>query len=349
MISARGEVMKIDNDKAEKIVDHMFKSKNIFGVVVSIEGECSNIYQSSRGNLNLESHFCIASITKMFTATVIYNLIYERKLSNDDTIDKFIDRENLNNLHVYRGQDYARVITIAHLLSQTSGLADFYTEKSKKYKPYSSQLFQQDRSITFDEILTRTRHLKAHFVPGSNKAYYSDLNFELLGLIAEKITGKLLEDLYQMYIFKPLKFVNTFICQPNSEFSHIYFGEKELHHPEAIASMIASGGIISNTEELMRFLKAFMNGELFPKMYIQQNQWNRIQWYPLTYSRGMMRCEMPRFMSPFIPAPEIIGHSGSTGSFAFYCPNKNVYMVGTYNQIKKVPFQLIYQLLNCIK
>ena len=349
MISARGEVMQIDNDKAQKIVNNMIKRNNIFGVVVSIEDESGNIFQSSRGNLKQESHFCIASITKLFTATVIYNLIHERKLSNDDTIDKFIDIENLKDLHVYRGQDYSREITIAHLLSHTSGLADFYTEKSKQYRPYSSQLFQQERPITFEEILTRTRQLKAHFVPGSNKAYYSDLNFELLGLVAERTTGKSLEGLYQMYIFKPLNFSNTFVCQPQSEFSHIYFGEKELHHPGAIASMIASGGIISNTEELMRFIKASMNGELFPKMYIQQNQWNRIQWYPLTYSRGMMRCEMPRFMSPFIPAPEIIGHSGSTGSFAFYCPNKKVYIVGTYNQIKKVPFQLIYQLLDSIK
>lgn len=48
-----------------------------------------------------------------------------------------------------------------------------------------------------------------------------------------------------------------------------------------------------------------------------------------------MRVKMPRIMSPFMPAPEIIGHSGSSGSFAFYCPSKQVYIVGTLNQTEK--------------
>ena len=285
----------------------------------------------------------------MFTAAVIYKLIDENKLSFDDTLAKFIDLDVLKDLHNFKGNNYAKEITVEQLLSHTSGLPDFYTEKSKNFAPYSNTVFKEDIPLTFEEIMNRTKQLKAHFAPCSNKAYYSDLNFELLGIIAEKTTSDTLENLYNSYIFNPLHFSNTFVCKVDSDFSPIYFGEKELHHPKAISSMIASGGIVSTTEELLRFLKAFMLGELFPNTFIQQNRWNRIQWYPLEYSHGMMRCKMARIMSPFISAPEIIGHSGSTGSFAFYCPDKKVYIVGTYNQVKRVPFQLIYQLLNCIK
>ncbi len=56
---------------------------------------------------------------------------------------------------------------------------------------------------------------------------------------------------------------------------------------------------------------------------------------------------MSRLMSPLFPAPEIIGHSGSSGTFAFYCPSKNLFITGTINQMNKQPFPLIYLLLHC--
>jgi len=62
----------------------------------------------------------------------------------------------------------------------------------------------------------------------------------------------------------------------------------------------------------------------------------------------MMRVKMSRLMSPFFPAPEILGHSGSSGSFAFYCPSRDLYIVGTMNQTEKNPFQLIYQMLDSV-
>jgi CubicO group peptidase (beta-lactamase class C family) len=106
--------------------------------------------------------------------------------------------------------------------------------------------------------------------------------------------------------------------------------------------------MISTAPELMKFLKAFFNGELFAKSNIESVEWNKIQFSPLEYGKGMMRVKMPRIMSPFMPAPEIIGHSGSSGSFAFYCPSKQVYIVGTLNQTEKNPFQTIYTMLNCV-
>jgi CubicO group peptidase (beta-lactamase class C family) len=38
-------------------------------------------------------------------------------------------------------------------------------------------------------------------------------------------------------------------------------------------------------------------------------------------------------MSPLTQSPDLIGHAGSTGAFAFYEPNKDLYLVGTFNQI----------------
>jgi D-alanyl-D-alanine carboxypeptidase len=65
----------------------------------------------------------------------------------------------------------------------------------------------------------------------------------------------------------------------------------------------------------------------------------------------MMRIKLPRVFSPLQPIPELIGHSGSTGSFAYYCPEKALYLAGTMNQItaQRRTFQLIIQIANALQ
>jgi hypothetical protein len=56
---------------------------------------------------------------------------------------------------------------------------------------------------------------------------------------------------------------------------------------------------------------------------------------------------MPRILSPFQPVPEMIGHSGSVGSVAFYVPEMEVYIVGTTNQQDQpnIAFQTMIKIL----
>ena len=46
-----------------------------------------------------------------------------------------------------------------------------------------------------------------------------------------------------------------------------------------------------------------------------------------------MRFKLPRIVSPFRATPEFLGHSGSTGSFSFYVPDRGVAIAGTVNQM----------------
>ena len=115
-----------------------------------------------------------------------------------------------------------------------------------------------------------------------------------------------------------------------------------------MASFGPDGGIVSTAEESMTFLKAFFAGTLFPARYLPElYQWNKI-FFPLQYGVGLMRFQLPRFMSPFSPAPELLGHSGLSGAFAFYAPERSVYLTGTVNQIAQPgrSFRLLLRLLN---
>lgn len=104
-----------------------------------------------------EAQFRIASITKTFVASIILQLLEEGKLALDQPIIEQlapIDYLDIANVHFYNDTAYAAAITIEHLLSHRSGLADifhdkafpfylgFYLNKQKQYSPGSSGLFR---------------------------------------------------------------------------------------------------------------------------------------------------------------------------------------------------------------
>lgn len=337
-------------NKLDKLLHKTVDHKKVFGSVIHIEstnGEFSWI--KAAGTMKIDTPYAIASITKMYTAAIIIKLIEEGLLSFDDTIDKFFPNDYLSGLHIYKEKEYTSTITIRQLLSHTTGLPDFFTEKNTNGKSFFKEICEKDQELTITEELQRTKSIKPHFINGTKgKAYYADINFDLLGEIAKVITNKELKDIYEQFIIQPLELAHTYICQRTSAFAPMYLNKKPLNRPLAVASLIASGGIISTAQDTMKFLKAFYAGKLFKESYLSMcYQWNRIQWFPLEYGMGMMRCKMSRLLSPFFPAPEIRGHSGSTGTFAFYCPSKELFITGTINQIKKQPFPLIYLFLHC--
>lgn len=345
--------MLFQEDKLNHILRNTIDNRNIFGIVVSIEsGDNSFSLIKSIGNLDRASQYAIASITKMYTTAIILKLKSQEKLTLENKISEYLPKDIMPKLHIYKGIEYSNDITIKHLLSHTSGLPDYYEEKGEDGESLVTKIIAEDQSLSMDDIVRNTKKLKPHFRPGeSGKAFYSDTNFDILGMIIEKVTGRKLKDVFSEYIFKPLNLTNTYLSEPNSkDFASIYYKSNPLHRPLAMASFSASGGIISNAEENMRFIKGFFKGDLFPEKYLKDlYNWNRIQWFPLEYGLGLMRCKMSRIMSPIIPTPEIIGHSGSAGTFAFYCPEKDLFITGTFNQMTKQPFPLIYKLINCFR
>jgi D-alanyl-D-alanine carboxypeptidase len=56
---------------------------------------------------------------------------------------------------------------------------------------------------------------------------------------------------------------------------------------------------------------------------------------------------LPRALTPFRPVPEVVGHTGSTGTWLFHAPELDLFMTGTVNQITAgaVPFRLVPKVL----
>ncbi len=105
-------------------------------------------------------------------------------------------------------------------------------------------------------------------------------------------------------------------------------------------------GLVSTSEDMMTFMTAFIQGDLFDAKHLTASPTKPIQFFPLKYGNGMMEVKMNPLMSPLFESPRIIGHSGSTGSFAFYDTKRQVVIVGTTNQLKGNPYSYIYTYLD---
>ncbi|SFC24514.1 CubicO group peptidase, beta-lactamase class C family [Alkalibacterium subtropicum] len=322
----------MDTTKIEKNFKKLTSSNKIFESVLMIGNASGDFNFTREYKRDIDTPMLMASTTKLLTTTCIYALVQEGKLNLKDELSNYLSKEEISGLHVFKGKEYTFELTIEHLLSQTSGLPDFYLTGTK---PVFSKVKDRDFSYSFEEELEWIKHMKARFIPGTKrKAYYSDVNFDLLGKIIEAANASTLQEAYEKYIFSPLNLKHTYLANTESDFiPHTYYKDQRLYRPLFIRSCYASGGGVTTARELMIFIKAFWKGELFDKTFFsKQAQSNPLQmsFYPIHYMGGYMKITASY---PFGKKYTLVGHSGSTGAFAFYCLEKDLFIVGDVSQI----------------
>lgn len=340
----------MEQKKIEKVFKKATTSKHIYDATFLVEkGDGDVLFSGEHGSKTIHSPIIIASISKLFTTTCIIILLEQGKLSLQDKISLYIDANLLKGLHHFKGKDYTEELTISHLLFQTSGLPDIYEEgKDSLVK----RIVKEDFTMTINEVIERTKPLSSYFTPSEQRrAHYNNINFDLLSIIIERITNKPYELVCKSLIFDPLQLKSTyFISIDHVDAPSVYYYDQKLYRPMYLSSFKASGGAISTTYELMIFIKAFMKGKLFDKqVFSQLNTYYRLQrsMFPIQYGGGYMRISLKNIFSLFLGQGELIGHSASTGSFAFYCPHRDLFMVGDINQMTKraLPIQMLMQVV----
>jgi CubicO group peptidase (beta-lactamase class C family) len=116
-----------------QVVQKMLRNKSVYGAVLCVEkGDSSSSWVGGAGNIKAEDRYFIASVTKLYVTAVMLILRAENKLTFADKIYKYFSEELISGIHVLDDVDYTKEITIAHLLSNTSGIPDyFYYDKAK--------------------------------------------------------------------------------------------------------------------------------------------------------------------------------------------------------------------------
>ncbi|MGI9610178.1 MAG: serine hydrolase domain-containing protein, partial [Acidimicrobiia bacterium] len=345
-------------EQLQQLVDRQVASRRLRSVVVGVQSADGRIaavsaaghsYAESPVLMTPDTSYFLASITKMYTATIVMKLASSGEIDLDAPISEYLAADLIGGVHVLDETDHTSQITVAQLVGHTSGLADYFEGKPEGGVSLADDLKQgRDRSLSIDDIVSIVRRLSPEFAPGAGeRAFYSDTNYTLLGAIIETVTGTTVADSFRQMIFAPLGLTSTYVFgsapdQPRP--ASLYFKDRVLDIPLAMSSFAPDGGVVATVAESLRFVRAFFGGELLTadQLAMMMSRWNRL-FFPLQYGYGLMRFQVPRWMSPFRASPELVGHSGSTGSFAFHNPKRDLYVAGTMNQMDKPnrPFRLM--------
>ena len=337
----------------DELVSNVITKKNIYGAVFYVSSDDNSIdLISASGNIKEDSQYYIASINKFFVSAIILKLYTENKLDLDDKISKYLPEEVVRKLHVHKGKDYSNDLSIVHLMSHTSGLPCYLTDKQANGKKAMDDLEAGvDQSWPIEKVIQEVKRMKTHFPPGKEgRAKYSDTNYQILGLIIENITGEPV-NIVLKNLFQELNLTNTYVYEDvnDKNFVPIRYKSETIHIPLFLNS--TQNDIISTAKDQMTFLKAFFSGYFFPKERLKElERWNNI-FFPFKYGVGIQKFYMPRIFSPFHSVPDMVGHCGSTGSVAFYVPDMDLYITGSINQQARpnIAFQTMIKIINEMK
>ena len=277
-----------------------------------------------------------ASIGKTFTATVILQLAEEGRLSLDDTIDKYLDDRvvKVDSLHVYKGVSYGRRITVRQLLSHTSGIADYMEDPRFIPGVLQHPQVKYDGAKILEKYYEYQTNHKALFPPGEG-FNYSDVNYVLLAMMIERITGQTYQAQLKARIFDPLGMKNSYVEHyeaPRGEapLSHAFFSTVDLVTDVNTSFDWGGGGIASTAEEFNTFFRALLDGKLFKRrstlerMLAEADKGRGASSY--YYGLGIMKRTIHGFT--------FYGHGGAYDCDAFYCPARKISVCMSLNQME---------------
>ncbi|CAM1365511.1 conserved protein of unknown function [Tenacibaculum soleae] len=350
----------------DKDIKNLFKTElekeNIKSGILHVYSETRSIdiqiTESNIDSISINSPFYTASITKLFTATAIGILKDQNKLNFEDKIAKYLPDTLMKNLHVLEKKSYSGHITIAHLLQHTSGLPDYFSDHTNDKSPniINQILTNPNKTWTGKEMIQYSKDkMTPHFIPGEGY-HYTDTAYVLLALIIENVSGLSLDNFFQQNMFQPLgmnsSFINLKSIQQKNQLpmDKFYLGAIELSSFQSLSADWGGGGLISTTQDLISFLKAFNEDLIVKKETRLAMQHWVYETVGMKYGFGIRKVSFKELMHIDTDL-QLIGHTGSTASFLWYCPQLDTYISGSLNQLEasKNAMILVYEILKIIE
>ncbi|KOX06140.1 peptidase [Streptomyces sp. NRRL B-1140] len=235
----------------------------------------------------------IGSITKVFVATVMLQLVAEGRAALDQPVR-----------HILPGLLPARFspVTVGHLLDHTSGLPDHVGIP----EPTSAEEVLQHRfdHWTPQEWVATATHGALKFTPGTWQEYRG-VNYVLSALIIDEVTGRPYGEAVAARILRPLRLAGTVVPgdDPRIHGRHVrgYLATADGRLRDVTvydqSSGRGEGDMISTTGDLDRMLTALFSGELLPPellrlMFTLPEDVRMLDGSPARYSTGLQRADV---------------------------------------------------------
>jgi CubicO group peptidase (beta-lactamase class C family) len=271
-LSASAQTAASPGAAVDAYIESQLREQHIPGLALGVLRDGQLIKSQGYGLANIEldvpvkpeTVFQTGSVGKQFTATAVMMLVEEGKLSLDDPISKYLPGAPA----AWSG------ITVRHLLTHTSGIAE-YTSRINLQTDY-----------TEDELFQKLIAMPLDFPPGE-KWSYSNTGYVLLGFLIHKVTGEFYGDFLQQRIFQPLGMTSTRIISeaaiiPNRSSGYEWVKD-HIQNQTWVAPTInatADGALYTNVLDLAKWDAALYTEKLLKKSSFDQ------MWTPVTLKNG---------------------------------------------------------------
>lgn len=369
-------------ERLNRLVRGLVETRGVRHAVVALgRSDGSPLWLGSAGTatetgapLTADTPYFLASVTKLFISTATLRLVEQGRVALDAPMSDYLPAELVDGLHRRQGVDRTADITVRHLLGHATGLPDYLVIKPKADEALFDSIAEgTDRRWGIKEIADLVReHGRPEFPPRPfdcrrHTIRYSDTNFQFLIAIIEAVTGAPFQNALEELIFGRLGLKNTFLpgsaaaAASETVASEAWIGGRRLD--VLTSAMCCFRDLYSTTNDSLRFMAALVNGEAFDDpatARLMTAHWNPLAFslslrpvgpgWPMEYGLGMIRVRVPRYLTPFRPIPEIVGHSGVTGSWLFHCPELDVITAGTVDQASAaaLPYRFVPRLLRTL-
>ena len=308
-----GHAQTLDKARLDQLFDRLLeKNKGMGSVTIAKDGNVlynrsfgySQINGAEKKPAAAETKYRIASITKMYTAVMIFQLVEEGKLKFTDTLDNFFPQiPNANR------------ITIAQILHHRSGIHDLEADGSWGKQPR-----------TKDEVVARIAQGQPDFEPDAMHRY-SNAGYVLLGYVLEKAGGKPYSEALKERITSKIGLKDTYLgigntdAGKNESFSYRYIGGWKEAAELDFSVPGGAGSILSTPTDMTKFIQA-----LFDLKLVSQDSLNQMK--TMKDGEGMG-------MEPFSFAGKTLyGHTGgsdASGAWLAYYPEERLVLAYTTN------------------
>ena len=270
---------------------------NAPGILVGIYQEGKTLLEEEIGYADVmtsepisrEMHFRVGSLTKTMVTTVILRLVDQGLLSLKDRVSSILSKYH------WITKQLPPTLAVKHLGNMTSGLFN-YSEDEDFLKALTED---PAREWKRNELLSIAFSHPSYFAPGKGW-YYSNTNTLLLGVIAEKLTGKSIEKLCEELVFSPLGLRSTHLAT-ESQLPYPYargymYGYVDGHAPDSVFRDVTdddpswancAGVCVSTLDDLRRYIPAFVRGDLLSKEVLRERNQTFVRRTVADYGFGL--------------------------------------------------------------
>jgi D-alanyl-D-alanine carboxypeptidase len=285
-----------------------------------------------------ETPFLSASVGKLFVATATLALAERGELSLDDPITRWLDADVLSGLPLGGGDARFDDVTITHLLGHRSGLPDYFVGATRDGAPnvFEQIVADPDRAWSRQDLLDYTReHFDPAGTPG-DQFLYSDLNYDLVGMVLEAATGDPYTQVVRREVIDALGLTHTWYHDAEvapeglEPIAHAWLEGTQIVGKAALSADQAGGGLATTADDLEVFMRAVASSRLVDRSALERYTEDAIN-PGIDYGLGLWRIRPGEVFFLLGDMPELIGVSGALGTYVYYVADHDAVLAGTFD------------------